>query len=427
MIAGDHQHYDGHEDLGDGHEVFEALCALSMVGELSVPDQERLNGHLGQCESCREILEEFERLTLDVLPLVGAEMHTKRIEESLPVVFDRAAEGRLLAAIGGELETAAHAPSMPKRSSIRRWHIGVLAATLAVGIATGAELMREYASRTRIPVVMTQLRREEHAPSSAKTTRSLPVAQSAVWQLQVRIHDLEMQVAAGRERLDEQAKKSEILTKQLLDDEAQVERLSREKVGLTDQVAAMTAQADQLRQASQRDSADEAARAIQLAQVEHQIKVLRMALDQKEQALNANAELLAHDRDIRDLIGARNVYMAEVYDVAESGKTKKPFGRVFYTKDRSLIFYGYDLDQQPHLKQAVAFQGWGTADAGHQINLGLFYQDESKNRWILKFNDARMLAHVNSVFITVEPAGGSEKPTGKPLLTAYLRLEPNHP
>ncbi len=45
----------------------------------------------------------------------------------------------------------------------------------------------------------------------------------------------------------------------------------------------------------------------------------------------------------------------------------------------------------------------------------------------MKFNDAKMLAHVNSVFITVEPKGGSEKPTGKPLPTAYLRLEPSYP
>ncbi len=30
----------------------------------------------------------------------------------------------------------------------------------------------------------------------------------------------------------------------------------------------------------------------------------------------------------------------------KSGELQKPFGRVFYTKEKSLIFYGYDLDQQ---------------------------------------------------------------------------------
>lgn len=427
MIAGDHQPYDSHEDPGDGHEVFERLCALSLAGELSITDEERLRKHLIQCEACRELLEEFESLTLDVLPIVGAEMHAERSERFLPYIADPAAEQRLLAAIGTAHESAAHPSATPKLIALPWWHIGALAATFAVGMTTGTVLMRERSSRTPAPAHITQLRRNGDEVTAGVTAQPPPVSQPVSLQAQLRIHDLETQIAVDRNRLDDQEKKSEILTKQLLDDQAQVESLSRDRSSLTDQVAAATAQAEQLRQASQRDSADEAARAIQLVQIQDQIKILRVALDQKEQALNADAELLAHDRDIRDLIGARNVYMAEVYDVAESGKTKKPFGRVFYTKDRSLIFYGYDLDQQPHLKQAVAFQGWGTADAGHQINLGLFYQDESKNRWILKFNDAKMLAHMNSVFITVEPKGGSEKPTGKPLLTAYLRLEPNHP
>jgi len=37
-------------------------------------------------------------------------------------------------------------------------------------------------------------------------------------------------------------------------------------------------------------------------------------------------------------------------------------------------------------------------------------------------------ASVNAVFVTVEPKGGSAKPTGKPFLEAYLHsLPPNHP
>ena len=42
-------------------------------------------------------------------------------------------------------------------------------------------------------------------------------------------------------------------------------------------------------------------------------------------------ELLSHDRDIRELMGARDLYIAEVYDIAGSGATQKPYGRVFYT------------------------------------------------------------------------------------------------
>lgn len=167
----------------------------------------------------------------------------------------------------------------------------------------------------------------------------------------------------------------------------------------------------------------------QIAALQSEIANRHVAMQQGDRELAEDEGLLAHDRDIRDLIGARNLYIAEIYDVTKTGATQKPFGRVFYTKDKSLIFYGYDLDQQPGLKDAGTFQAWGrSGSSDHDVSLGLFYQDDaSKKRWILKCNDARSLAQLDAVFVTVEPKGGSAKPTGKPLLFTYLRLEPNHP
>ena len=78
--------------------------------------------------------------------------------------------------------------------------------------------------------------------------------------------------------------------------------------------------------------------------------------------------MLAHDRDIRDLMGARDLYIAEVYDVAKTGDTEKPFGRVFYTKGKSLIFYAYDLDQKAGIQTASTFGGVGTQ--GAQLGAG---------------------------------------------------------
>jgi hypothetical protein len=45
---------------------------------------------------------------------------------------------------------------------------------------------------------------------------------------------------------------------------------------------------------------------------------------------------------------------------------------------------------------------------------------------VLRCTDAKTLARMNMVFVTVEPPGGSEKPTGKQLLRAYLQIQPNH-
>jgi hypothetical protein len=72
--------------------------------------------------------------------------------------------------------------------------------------------------------------------------------------------------------------------------------------------------------------------------------------------------------------------------------------------------------------------GRGGADKQQALNLGIFYQDSgAKKRWVLKFEDARTLEHIDAVFVTVEPNGGSQKPSGKPLLFASLKIEPNHP
>jgi hypothetical protein len=156
---------------------------------------------------------------------------------------------------------------------------------------------------------------------------------------------------------------------------------------------------------------------------------LTRLLQDREASLGQQEELLSHDRDIRELMGARDLYIAEVYDVGDNGATRKPYGRVFYTKGKSLVFYAYDLDQQG-TKRAQAFQAWGRRgpDWKQALSLGIFYEDNaSKKRWVLKADDPKTLAQIDAVFVTLEPHGGSDKPSGKPLLFAYLRVSPNHP
>ena len=129
-------------------------------------------------------------------------------------------------------------------------------------------------------------------------------------------------------------------------------------------------------------------------------------------------------------MGARDLYIAEVHDVGGNGETDKTYGRVFYTKGKSLIFYAYDLDQEAGLKTASTFQAWGRRgiDKQQALSLGVFYEDNtSKKRWVLKFDDPKTLANIDAVFVTVEPSGGSHHPSGKQLLFAYLRVTPNHP
>src|SRR5260370_32672913 len=129
-------------------------------------------------------------------------------------------------------------------------------------------------------------------------------------------------------------------------------------------------------------------------------------------------------------MGGRDLYIADVFDVDQNGQTRRPFGRVFYTRNKSLIFYAFDLEKAPSFRNAKAFQAWGakSSDKGQPVNMGIFYMDnEANRRWVLKFDDPKVLEQIDSVFVTLEPKGGSEKPSGRQLLYAYLRTDPNHP
>jgi hypothetical protein len=46
---------------------------------------------------------------------------------------------------------------------------------------------------------------------------------------------------------------------------------------------------------------------------------------------------------------------------------------------------------------------------------------------VLRSNDPAKIAQIDSIFVTAEPGGGSQKPSGKPFLFASLHQPPNHP
>jgi predicted nucleic acid-binding Zn-ribbon protein len=244
------------------------------------------------------------------------------------------------------------------------------------------------------------------------------------------IADLRRQVEQQSASLNEMKGAQANLEQSLQSDEAQKRLITQERARLTQKLDSAQASLEKVRaelDSVRQQKSDEQLRA---ASFEEQIKDLSGELREREQAINKQEDLLAHDRDIRELMGARDLYIAEVYDVARDGATQKPYGRVFYTKGKSLIFYAYDLNQEAGVQNASTFQAWGRRgpDKEQTVNLGVFYEDSAaKKRWVLKFDNPRALEQIDAVFVTVEPNGGSHKPSGKPLLFAYLKVDPNHP
>ena len=161
-----------------------------------------------------------------------------------------------------------------------------------------------------------------------------------------------------------------------------------------------------------------------IATQKFRLRDLTDRLNETSDAMARERKLLVADLDIRELMGARALHIVDVFDVDGKGQTQHPFGRIFYTEGKSLVFYAFDL------RSGGTFQAWGQHEAREESakSLGIFYlDDEKQNRWALKFDNPKVLAEINAVFVTVEPPGGSAKPNRRKMLYAYLNATPNHP
>jgi Putative zinc-finger len=420
------------------HDEFLELCAVSTSGELTEEEQNRLQEHLAVCPSCRKALRQYESVVDRAIPAIAATEEPENIEKAL---FDRIAreEKRGANRVGN-----ASAPSdFPHRSlpvtTESTWrHVWMLYAAgillfvalsffaYRIGIRRGSDIARVVPPQPSVEVPA-QASLEEQL-SDAGHDRE--IAHAEITRRDKMITDLRRQLDRQSGEINQLKTAQDRLENDLRAGDASRQDLSQQRTELAQRLDSaqnnsqvLQEKLDTLDQQSVRDT--DRAKAS-----ETKVNDLTHLLQQREADLEQQDQLLAHDRDIRELMGARDLYIAEVYDVAGTGETKKPYGRVFYTRGKSLIFYAYDLDQQTEVKRASAFQAWGRRgpDRQQSVNLGIFFEDNAaRKRWILKCDDPKTLAQIDAVFVTVEPNGGSHKPSSKPLLFAYLKVNPNHP
>jgi hypothetical protein len=420
--------------IHDPHQEFQELCALSTTGELTVEEWARLTEHLAHCDSCREAKRRYERLIATTLPALGAESPADEDSEDAPGSWSfEEAEATLMETLRRE-----PGPAIPRpvsRPAFPRWkHALRFAAAAVILVACSLAgyrigVLRGHGPAVSVPPagptaskVQPRIDPSMGTDIPAKESRTAPADdQAAALRKQARLDQGE--IASLNDQLNR-------VERELADRSAGLDRSVEERADLSEKLSVAQSNSSSLEARLSligKETSEETQQALAL---KGQVNDLNKAIEEKDKQIRESRELLDRDRDIRNLIGARNLYIAEIYDVGQSGDTQKPFGRVFYTKDKSLIFYGYDLDQQPGVRKAAAFQAWGGrgADRQNAVSLGIFYKDDAnQKRWVLKSNDAKTISQIDAVFVTVEPEGGSAKPSGKPLLFTYLRLDPNHP
>jgi hypothetical protein len=404
------------------HDEFVALCALFPSGELGQEEWALLQVHLAYCDSCRAVFRHYEDLAENVMPVVAAIAYSDAEfkPETSSFSLDEA-EQRLMS----ELNSRPTDQESHHRRKIK-WQIpaGILAAcALAVAGLMGwhfAASKEELKTQKAAPITA------EGTPRPSPGTNVEADLRPELERARGEVAKLQQQLRAAEERDRQSSSSVAMMEHQLEADQSERKKISDARDNLSQQLAAEQTEAQSLRANSAVAGGLVDQQTAHTTALEAKVHELSAALDEKERTLALDEDFLDHDREIRDLIAARNLYIADIFDVAQSGKTAEPFGRVFYTKDKSLVFYGYDLDKQAGLKQSVAFQAWGSGDDKQNVSLGLFYQDGTQ-RWVLRFNDTKTLARLNKVFVTAEPKGGSTEPTGKQILMAYLQVQPNHP
>jgi hypothetical protein len=432
------------------HEKFLEMCAARTAGELTPAEQEQLEAHLAACSDCRRAMREYEIAAQHGVAALASEMigEDSRADDSWSVEKAEKAFFERLKAESG----------LPENSFLKPDEVGIRGQrfTYHPSEIRWRELWMPFAAVIFLAFALCIAAYRNGIKSGTERVRTTAPSQEFVASLEEQASDAGHERAQLQDKLAEQDKTIAGLLRQLMDQQKAIAAFKarngakrveetgehQQQPGDADaaraaQVAAALAKLRELQEtvdalARQREELTMRSLTLEtkVSELTQTARDRQQELDQMQEQVAKDQDLLEHDRDIRELMGARDLYIAEVHDVAGDGQTTKTYGRVFYTKGKRLVFYAYDLDAQPGARNASTFQAWGRRgpDQKQARNLGVFYEDNlAKKRWVLKTSEAKTLEDIDAVFVTVEPSGGSQHPSGKQLLFAYLRVNPNHP
>ena len=399
---------------------------MAAAGEIGHDDWQALKAHLEECAPCRAVFADVGEIHAKWLPEhpdfeIAREPHSDlRLRKA---ILKRATKA------GARFSKAAQAQpqsvgAQPSLWGARPW-LWAAAATAVLIVSTGVLLQRMR------PQSVVEKKAAVTAQSVSKATTpggSIVDVQSQWQQAQLALEGALKVSGAQQARLRQQLEAAEHRADALAQSSADANRLVAELRQQLD--AAHAAQTRTEAQLADLRSAQSTNEVVTLVQ-EKEIQALNQKLREQSASVEREGQLLSAGREIRDLIAARNLHIIDVYDTDGHGKTSRAFGRVFYTEGKSLVFYAYDLSPQHPENSKYAFYVWGKRDAAPQMakNLGaLTKEDQAQKRWVLTITDPRVLAEIDSVFVTLEPTGqAGGHPSGKRLLTAFLSTAANHP
>jgi hypothetical protein len=412
------------------HEDFEELAALAAIGQLSVEEHGELLEHVRGCAACRRTSDQFNFI-LDELPLPEPSASDRDIQQLQGASYrQRFLERASAEGVRFTPEALGKKRRRIATSFFRNWR------PYALGIASAVAVM-VVASAVVLPKVLSRLAARHVTASTSGVVASARTETPASSNSSARMSDQASVTTAHLQQVSlDLEKRLDLLRRELAREQANYQQLLQESERWKDQAAQLQSKGQQNEQElgqarTQIETLDKDNNQLTVGLVAQQfhIKELSEEVENQKAAVERERQLTAAARDVRELMGARNLHIIDVADLDGQGKSKKSFGRVFYTEGKSLIFYAFDLSQKGSASK-VSFQAWGQNQSlsSNVRNLGIFHiDDQVQKRWVLRVDNPELLKSVESVFVTVEPTPGRDKPSGQKLLYAYLGTQANHP
>lgn len=412
------------------HRHFEELCAVATLGDLPAPLAVEFESHLSGCDECRQRCTEYRQLREQLLGIehregeAAIESSRDRVWAAMWANIDRA--DNVVRSGRNILSFQPADAALRNRRFIQSLWIGagaIVAAALVFGL--GIQYDRSFGLHNTLPasakaktvtpphVSVTQLT-ADHSDKLKAENSDLAAALNLERQER---QDIERKLALDDQELTQAMSVQASLQAQVDSDAAMVKASQAE---LNAKTAALTF-------AQSANSSDGAT----IAVLQNQVHDLTARVSTESASLERERDMLSYGRQIRDIIGARNLHVVDVFDVNPEGAVKKSFARAFYTEGKSLVYYAFDLPERKLDSDKYSYVAWGESSrtGATPRKIGILYQDDrTQKRWSLIYENPQVLKEIDSVFVTLEPNDKDvEKPKGVRLLTAYLGAPPNHP
>lgn len=436
-------------------ERFEELCALAALGQISAGEYVELRSQLMACEGCRKTHQDYLEILHEHLPLVAAgepadssskvALHESSYRQRfLQRTEDQSSSPTTPARAGNATRSGVGAGPWYRPTRMARYALpaaaGLLVAALGLNgfqwyrggerlssATTRVSQLREEISRLNRQISDQSLAGLSPAPvtvavpdpSGAEMDRLVEELSQAQSQRRMALARLRSQ---SRKLVETQAD-ADALNRALEAARHSEAQLSEQLAGVERALQTRTGELEALRKQG-------TTREVTLALQEKQIGELVRKVNEQAETIRRDQELLAADRDIRDLLTDRNLRVSYVKDLDPAGE-RIVDAHVFYAEGRRLLVYAHETPRGRKSLENFSLQAWGERSSsltGSPKSLGIFYADARNDEgWILEFDDPEVLSQIDSVFVTLEPKEGSLKPGDTPLLYSYLTTDDDLP